>query len=99
MSAGQVMRGGARASDAIGGSGVSDWQEKARQPVTGRYSQDDAEACRELQRRAGIQVDGTVGPQTWAATFGTGANTGTLDGAFVAPLTAASRVMPRLYGP
>lgn len=99
MSPSQAMRVGTRDSDTNTGSGVSDWQEKAGQPVTGRYSQDDAEACRELQRRAGIQVDGTVGPQTWAATFGTGANTGTLDGAFVAPLTAASRVMPRLYGP
>ena len=90
---------GTRDSDTSSGSGVSDWQDKAGRPVTGTYSRADANACRDLQREAGIQVDGTVGPQTWAATFATGSNTGTLDGAFIAPLVATPAVAPRRYGP
>src|SRR5690606_4143126 len=77
MSPTSSFHGGTRDSDTTSGSGVSDWQAKAGQPVTGRYSAADAQACRDLQREAGIQVDGSVGPQTWAATFGTGSNTGT----------------------
>lgn len=99
MGPSQSFHVGTTDADTSSGSGVSDWQRKAGQPVTGVYSSADREACRDLQRDAGIQVDGAVGPQTWAATFGTGANTGTLDGAFIAPLVAASAVKPRLYGP
>lgn len=81
------------------GNGVSVWQAKVGQPVTGYFSTGDRTALRALQTRAGITVDGILGPQSWAATFDTGANTGTLDGAFIAPLAAALEVMPRLYGP
>src|SRR5690606_36483691 len=95
----QYFTVGTKDSDTTSGSGVSDWQEKAGRKVTGKYSAADRQACRDIQRRAGIQIDGTVGPQTWAATFGTGANTGSLDGAFVAPLAASPKVMPRNYGP
>lgn len=80
------------------GTGVSDWQAKVNQPVTGRYSLEDRTRCMEVQRAAGIQVDGSVGPQTWAATFGTGSNTGTLE-CFYMPLAFAKNVMPRLYSP
>lgn len=80
------------------GTGVSDWQERADQPVTGRFSQDDRARTFEIQKAAGITQDGLVGPQTWAATFGTGSNTGTLD-AFFMPLAWAKEVMPRKYGP
>lgn len=80
------------------GHGVSDWQARAGQPVTGRFSRADRTRTFEIQRAAGIRKDGLVGPQTWAATFGTGSNTGTLD-AFFMPLAWAPAVMPRLYGP
>ena len=81
------------------GDGVSVWQARVNQPVTGFFSVADRDALRALQRAAGIQVDGILGPQSWASSFNTGANTGTLDGAWIAPLAAAPEVMPRLYGP
>jgi len=85
-------------ADTSTNTGVSDWQERADQPVTGRFSQDDRARTFEIQKAAGITQDGLVGPQTWAATFGTGSNTGTLD-AFFMPLAWAKEVMPRRYGP
>ncbi|MCR6649698.1 MAG: peptidoglycan-binding protein [Cellulomonas sp.] len=78
------------------GTGVSDWQRKAGQTVTGLFSQADRARAFEIQKAAGITQDGIVGPQTWAATFGTGTNTGTLD-AFYMPLAWATEVMPRRY--
>lgn len=94
----QSFHVGTRDADTTTGSGVSDWQRKVGLPVTGRYSLDDRKRCMEVQRAAGIQVDGSVGPQTWAATFGTGSNVGTLE-CFYMPLAFAKNVMPRLYGP
>lgn len=84
-------------ADTTTGNGVSTWQRRAGRPVTGRFSTGDRAATRSLQAAAGIQVDGIVGPQTWAATFATGSNTGTLDGAWIAPLAAVKQVEPRLY--
>jgi len=81
------------------GSGVSTWQAKAGQPVTGRFSQADRAALRRMQQAAGVQRDGVLGPQSWAMTFGTGSNTGTLDGAFIMPAAFSPSVEPRLYGP
>jgi len=78
------------------GTGVSDWQAKAGQPVTGRFSQDDRARTFEIQKAAGITRDGLVGPQTWAATFGTGSHVGTLD-AFFLPLAWSDTVVPRRY--
>jgi hypothetical protein len=78
------------------GRGVSDWQRQAGQPVTGTYDQSDRARCFEIQKAAGIQEDGFVGPQTWAATFGTGTNVGTLE-AFFMPLAWSPKVMPRRY--
>lgn len=90
---------GTRDADTDSGDGVSVWQRKVGQPITGTFSRDDRLALKRLQRRAGITVDGFLGPQSWAATFDTGANTGSLDGAFIAPLASAAEVEPRLIGP
>jgi peptidoglycan hydrolase-like protein with peptidoglycan-binding domain len=79
------------------GNGVSLWQARVGQPVTGVFSRGDQAALRWLQSQAGIQVDGSLGPQSWAATFATGSNTGSLEGAWVAPLAEAPAVAPRLY--
>lgn len=95
----QTMRVGARDSGTDSGSGVSEFQRKLGLPVDRAYSQADRTVVKREQKRAGITVDGIVGPQSWAAFFDTGANTGTLDGAFIAPLAAVHEVMPRLYGP
>jgi peptidoglycan hydrolase-like protein with peptidoglycan-binding domain len=89
---------GTRDGQTTTGRGVSDWQARVGQPVTGRFSQADRARAFQVQRAAGIQQDGTVGPQTWAASFGTGSNTGTLE-CFIMPLAFAPQVMPRLYGP
>src|SRR5690606_9078744 len=99
MDPNQSFHVGTKDSDTTTGTGVSDWQEEPGRPVTGADRRAEAAASRDLQREAGIQVDGTVGPQTWAATFATGSNTGTLDGAYIAPLAAAKEVEPRLRGP
>lgn len=80
------------------GSGVSDWQRRVGLPATGRFTQVEKRRAIDVQTNAGIQRDGIVGPQTWAATFGTGSNTGTLE-CFYMPLAYAPSVMPRLYGP
>lgn len=79
-------------------TGVSDWQRKVGMPVTGRFTQADRRRAIAVQTDAGIQRDGIVGPQTWAASFGTGSNTGTLE-CFYMPVAYAPAVMPRLYGP
>jgi|GEM_PF-3341148 len=89
---------GSTDSGTTSGRGVSDWQRRVGQPVTGTFSQDDRARAFEVQRAAGIQQDGIVGPQTWAASFGTGSNTGTLD-CFFLPIAYAPEVMPRTYGP
>lgn len=89
---------GTRDTQTTTGRGVSDWQARVGQPVTGRFSQGDRQRALAVQAAAGIQRDGTVGPQTWAATFGTGSNTGTLE-CFYLPIAFAPNAMPRLYGP
>lgn len=95
MGAGMTV--GYRDSMTSSGRGVSVWQEKAGQPVTGVLSQGDRVAWRQIQEDAGIRVDNSLGPQTWAATFAVGSNTGSLDGAFIAPLSRISKVEPYLY--
>lgn len=90
---------GTRDSDTDTGDGVSVWQEKVGRKVTRYFSTGDRTALRNIQRRGGILIDGRLGPQSWATTFNTGANTGTLDGSFQAPLAVATEVEPRLYGP
>lgn len=61
------------------------------------YVAADVAEVRDAQARAGILVDGIVGPQTWAAIFQVGADGGDLSGAFFMPLAYDSRVEPYLY--
>lgn len=96
---GQGMTVGYTDAQSSTGDGVSVWQRKVNRPVTGVLSQQDRVEWRRVQRSAGIQVDNFLGPQTWAATFGTGSNTGSLDGAFIAPLVYLPEVEPFLYSP
>ncbi|MCB2411785.1 peptidoglycan-binding protein [Demequina sp. TTPB684] len=94
-----TMRQGRTDASTDSGNGISTWERKMGLPADGVLSAADVLAMKRLQGRSGITVDGVLGPQTWATTFNTGANTGSLDGAFIAPLAAAEEVMPRLYGP
>lgn len=98
-SASDTMKVGRTDASTDSGSGVSDFERKLGLTPDGYYSQSDRQAVVRAQRRLGITVDGIVGPQTWAAIFDTGANTGSLDGAFQAPIAYADEVMPRLWGP
>ena len=83
--------------------GVSLWQTRMRDlgyrgvTVTGQYSAGDAAACRQVQRAAGLQDDGVVGPQTWASTFDVGAAGSNLSGSYYAPLALYPQVEPYLY--
>jgi Putative peptidoglycan binding domain len=59
---------------AMPGDDVRRWQEAlARRgtaiAVDGVYGPESERACRDLQRAAGLRVDGIVGPATWTATF------------------------------
>lgn len=61
------------------------------------YTSNDRNHCRGLQTRAGIQVDGVVGPQTWAATFES-ASLGDDDvQAIILPMVWSIQAEPRLY--
>lgn len=64
---------------------------------SGPYNTADRDACMLLQQAAGIQLDGVVGPQTWAATFDVGSNGGDLRGAFFQPLAWDPAVEAFLY--
>jgi peptidoglycan hydrolase-like protein with peptidoglycan-binding domain len=61
------------------------------------YVSADVAEVRDAQARAGILVDGIVGPQTWASIFAVGSDGGDLSGAFFMPLAYDSRVEPYLY--
>ena len=93
----QGMGVGYRDSQTTSGNGVSVWQARAGQSVTGVLSQSDRLAWRQIQANAGIHVDNYLGPQTWAATFQVGSNTGTLDGAWIMPIAYSKQVEPYLY--
>ena len=84
------------------GDGVTVWQRRAVQlgytiTVDGVYSSADATACRSIQRRYGLLVDGIVGPQTWAATFDVGAAGGDLNSTIRLPLAADPATQKYLY--
>lgn len=84
------------------GVGVTLWQQRMADSgwwitVDGTYDQHDADVCRRFQEQAGIIVDGVVGPQTWASTFGVGENTGNLNAAYFAPLAQRAWVEPFTY--
>jgi len=84
-------------TDGSTNGGVSLWQARVGAKVTGKFTQSDRTILMRLQGRAGIQVDGALGPQSWAASFGTGSNTGSLDSAWIAPLAAIPQVTPNRY--
>lgn len=84
------------------GNGVTTWLRRAKElgyavAIDGSYDSSDANVCRDIQRRYGIQVDGVIGPQTWAATFEVGSGAGDLTGAYRAPLAIFSNVDPYRY--
>lgn len=84
-------------TDSTTSGGVSLWEAQVGVTADGVFSQSDRAALMRIQRTAGIQVDGFLGPQSWAASFGTGSNTGTLDDAWIAPLAAIPQVEPHIY--
>lgn len=56
------------------GADVEQWQTRMVElgfplVVDGKYGPKSKEACQQLQTQRGLQVDGIVGPITWAATF------------------------------
>jgi subtilisin family serine protease len=56
------------------GADVEQWQTRMVQRgfplvVDGKYGPKSKEACQQFQAQRGLQVDGIVGPITWAATF------------------------------
>lgn len=55
------------------------------------------DTARAFQAANGLEVTGRVGAQTWAATFVTGANSGDLTGAYVAPVAELPTVEPFLF--
>jgi hypothetical protein len=75
--AGQFMNLGATDAGTDSGTGVSDWQRKARElgytrlRVTGVMSSAWVDVVFVVQRALDITADGSIGPQTWTATFDT----------------------------
>ncbi|MGV8972723.1 MAG: discoidin domain-containing protein [Rhodoglobus sp.] len=63
------------------------------------YSTSDVDEVRDVQRRAGITVDGIVGAQTWTGVFGVGGSTPSLAGAHIAPLAAITQNVAYLERP
>lgn len=97
LAAGQVFSPG---SSTIGfGKFATEMREHGYNTIVSgdTYDAADEDEVRDAQKRAGIQVDGIVGPQTWAAIFETGSNTGDLSGAYFAPLAYDTRVEPYRY--
>lgn len=92
-SASTIMTIGSTDAGTLSGRGVTDWRNEMRQDgytvgSSGPFNSTDAAAARRLQTHAGLTVDGTVGPQTWAVTFDIGQNGGSLYGSYFAPLAA-----------
>lgn len=102
VDAGNTINLGDTDADTDSGTGVSTWERRVRElgypiAIDGVYSAGDVDICRQVQGRFGIQVDGSIGPQTWAATFAVGSNAGSLDGAYRKPLAILSEVDPNTY--
>lgn len=60
--------------------------------VDGFYSEYEETLVKRFQREAGIDVDGIIGPQTWAACFEPGSREGDLSGAYIAELFSINEV-------
>lgn len=65
------------------------WQGFAETPGN-TYDFHEEDDVRAFQQAMGIQVDGIVGPQTWTAAFGVGADTSELEGAFIHSIASKS---------
>lgn len=103
-SAGNTITVGETDASTDSGRGVTDWQNRMHAigytkvpSVKGTYTSSDAVYCEQLQRAAGISVDGVIGPQTWSATFGVGSTSGDLTGAYFAPIAELASVEPFLF--
>lgn len=66
-------------ADTDSGTGVTTWQRRvaelkgfANPPVSGVMTSDWVAVIDDLQRRVGVTADGSLGPQTWNATFDRG---------------------------
>ncbi|MDR6861984.1 peptidoglycan-binding domain-containing protein [Phycicoccus sp. 3266] len=103
-SPGAVMTIGTTDAATSTGDGVSTWQRRAIAlgfrgiTVDGVYNSNDATVCRQLQQQYGIQVDGVVGPQTWAETFDVGALNGNPDAWVRLPLAWVPGTQRYRYG-
>lgn len=81
---------------------VTTWQQGMKDRgweinVDGVYSAGDERLCRQVQAQWGIEVDGEVGAQTWAATFQVGQGAGDASNAYYAPLAILPEVEPFIY--
>jgi len=86
----------------VSGSDVVQWKDEMRRSGYSctpgdTYNSDDSDICRVMQSRAGIQVDGVVGPQTWAATFESGSLVEDVTSAIFLPMAWRDEVEPLLY--
>jgi len=102
VSADHTITLGTTDADTDSGTGVSTWQQGARNlgfdiTVDGVYNATDEAIVERVQAKCGIQVDGVIGPQTWVATFQTGSNAGDLNNAYRKPLAIDPRVEPWTY--
>lgn len=61
------------------------------------FTEDDVEACKDIQEDAGLSVTGVVNQATWNATWSNGDNDLNLGGARFDPIAADRRVIPFLY--
>lgn len=52
---------------ASGAQGLKRWQAKAGIGADGRFGDGTEKKVREVQKRAGLKVDGKLGPTTWYA--------------------------------
>jgi peptidoglycan hydrolase-like protein with peptidoglycan-binding domain len=90
-------------ADTLTGTGISDWQRRVLDlgykslPVDGVFGPEDTQAVLWIQRLRGIEVDGFMAGQTWAATWNVGAVGGNLRTVRL-PLAVRPEVEQFLYG-
>jgi hypothetical protein len=88
-------------ADTTSGTGVTDWQRQMREigyPVTvdGVMNANDTQWVTKIQRDAGLTVDGSLGPQTFAATWENNSTDVDLT-SYRLPLATLPEVEPLLY--
>jgi hypothetical protein len=90
-------------ADTLTGTGISDWQRRMQDlgykslPVDGVFGPEDTAAVRWVQTLRGIEVDGYMAGQTWAASWNVGAVGGDLRVVRL-PLAVRTEVEAFLYG-